>query len=114
MKKFKLTKQRIYFRGDEEITESNRTEFFMIESESFKRNRTEIKLTNDNIEYAKKYLNPDYSIGDVHYSPIMSISFYDGELEKENINIFADPYYKLEEFIKDEWVIVDKHKCHHI
>lgn len=111
MKKFKLTKQRIIFGGNEKITENNRTKSYEISADEFKKITDKISIIEENLEFAKKYLNKDYKIGDIHESPVKSISFSINDIEIRNINILADPYYKLEEFIDGEWKIIDKHKC---
>lgn len=111
MKKFKITIQRKWFGGDEIINESNRTNSIEIECDSFSENRDEIEITIDNIEYARKHIDSEYKIGDIHISPLVSISFIKGGEEIEKINVLADPYYKLEEFINDQWIMLDKHKC---
>lgn len=111
MRKFRITKQRGLFGSDEKITDRNRTNTIEINADSYAELYDDVLITDDNLEYAKKYLNAEYKVGDIHKSPIKSISFIKDEYEIENINILADPYYKLEEYINDEWILVSKHKC---
>lgn len=109
--KFRLTKQRILFGGNEIITEKNRTQSQEIEADNYKRNFDEVLITTENLEYAQKYLNSDYKVGDTHRSPVKSISFIKDGLEIEEIDILADPYYKLEKFDNGNWIEIDRHKC---
>jgi hypothetical protein len=110
--KFRLTKQRILFGGDEQITDKNRTHMTEIEADDYKRNFDEVLITSENLEYAQKYLNSDYKVGDTHRSPIKSISFIKDGVEIDDFNILADPYYKLEKLDNNgNWELVDKHNC---
>lgn len=111
MKKFKIVTQRVLFGGNEKITEENRTKIEIVEADSFIKNKDEVAITNENIDFARKHINSSYNIGDIHYSPVNSISFFIEGIEIKKIKVLADPYYELYEFINDMWVLVDKHKC---
>lgn len=111
MKKYKIITQRVLFGGNEKITEENRTKHEIIEADSFIQNKDEVVITKDNIDFARKHVNSSYNIGDIHYSPVNSISFLNGDIEIKTIKVLADPYYELFEFINDEWELIDKHKC---
>jgi hypothetical protein len=111
MRKFRITVQRKLFTTNEVIDSSNRTYSIEIECDSYKENIEEVIITQENIEYAKKYLNSDYKVGQVHKSPTKSIIFIESNETKEEIHILGDPYYKLDEFIDSEWKTIDKHRC---
>ena len=108
--KYRITIQKTFFSGDEIINELNRTESTEIESDTYKQNIDEVIITTENLNYAK-LINNQYRIGDVHKSPVKSISFIIDNVEIETFDMLADPYYKLEKFENDEWVIIDKHRC---
>lgn len=112
MNKFRITKQKIIFRSNEQITEKNRTITEEIEADGYIRVFDEVLITNDNLEYAQKYLNSDYKIGDIHNGPVKSISFIKDGIEISSFNILADPYYKLEKLDSGNWIEVDKHNCY--
>lgn len=84
---------------------------FSVIAESYKFNRDEMVITEFNIHSANEYLDSSYQIGDIHYSPLKSISFYSSNMETEVVNVFADPYYKLMELVGTDWVLLDRHKC---
>lgn len=111
MNKFRITKQTMFFSGDEKITEKNRTQSQEIEADDYKSNFDEVLITNENLEYSQKYLNSKYKVGDIHKSPLKSISFIKNDIEIENFNILADPYYRLEKLDNGRWIEVDKHRC---
>lgn len=113
MRIFKLTKQKIFFNYDTIVDDSNRTHEITIEADYYKSIHDEILITESNIEMTK-FINSkhDYKIGDIFTAPTTDISFLIGDVEIRRVNILADPYYKLEEFINEQWNIIDKHKCH--
>jgi hypothetical protein len=111
MKKIKITIQRTLFNQNDIINESNRTYSFEIECDSYKENRDEIEITKENLDYAKKFINENYKLGDIHKSPLKSISFIKNNEIIKNVEVLADPYYKLEEFINGKYIVVDKHNC---
>ncbi len=75
MNKFRITKQRILFGGDEQITKENRTYTVEIEADVYMKIFDEVSITDDNLEYVQRYLNSNYRVGDTHKSPVKSISF---------------------------------------
>lgn len=111
MKEFILVKQRVVFGGNEVITSENRVKKIPIECDYFKKNRDEVILTEKNINTAREFFNLNYKVGDIHYSPLKSISFIKGGVVIETHNVLADPYYKLYEVIDGEEILIDKHKC---
>lgn len=113
MNKFRITEQRIIFGDNEEITEKNRTQTHEIEADDYKRIFDEVLITDENLEYAQKYLNPNYKVGDTHKGPTKSISFIKDSIEVNSFNILADPYYKLEKLDNGNWIEIDKHRCSH-
>ena len=77
--------------------------------------RNEVKITNENLERAKEFLNENLKEGDLYVGPIESIDvFYDDLKYNGNYktyNVLADPYYELYERVNNEWILKDKHNC---
>lgn len=111
MKEFILVKQRVVFGGNEAITTENRVKKITIKCDSFTENRDKIILTEKNIDTAREFFNPNYQIGNIHYSPLKSVSFIKDGIEKENHSVLADPYYKLYEIVDGKEILIKKHKC---
>lgn len=113
MNKFRITEQRILFGDNEQKTEKNRTQTHEIEADDYKRIFDEVLITEENLEYAQKYLNSNYKVGDIHKSPIKSISFIIDGVEVNCFNILGDPYYRLEKLNNGNWIEIDRHRCSH-
>jgi hypothetical protein len=112
MRKFKITTQRRLFGGNEIINESNKLSIQEFECLDYDKNQEFILINEENIEYARKYFNSKYNIGDKHLCVAKNITFiYDNEYENKDVYIWADPYYLLEEYINGVWIIIDKHNC---
>ena len=92
---FKITTQRILFKKEEIINDSNRTKTSAIIADDYRLNCDTVEITEHNLANAKK-INPNYEIGSTHTSPLNSVSFLINGIVTETINVFADPYYKLE------------------
>jgi hypothetical protein len=110
MKKFKIVIQTKLFGGNEIVTEENKLKEEIIEADNFIKNKLydSVLVTEQNINSVKN-INPSYKIGDMYHSSINSISFFISNEEVKNFNVLYDGYYKLYEFINDEWLLIDKH-----
>ena len=109
MKKFKIEKQQLVYAANERnLPQINSLE---IECDSCKFVRNETIITSDNIERAREFFGNNYNINDVFVGPLEEVVFIKDDLEINSFNVLADPYYKLYEFINEEWVLIDKHSC---
>lgn len=109
MRKFKITTSKEISRQGS-VTYNKQPYSIEIECDKYKENRKEIEITSDNIDSAKE-LNENYKLGDIHKCPIESISFFQNGVIKNEIDVWGDCYYKLEEFINGEYIMIDKHRC---
>lgn len=104
---YRITKQRNWFRSDETITDENRIEEILCDS--FNKVVEEIEITDNNLEIALT-INSNYKVGDIHILPLRYISYIKNGIEQE-IDVLGDPYYKLDQFINNEWILIEKHNC---
>lgn len=107
---YRITKQRSLYAYNEVITQSNITKTIEIEAHYYKPNHDDFIIDEGNIERIRSITNKDFKIGEKYILPLKSLSFFnESDFEIQTINVFADPYYKLEEYINDNWVVIDKH-----
>lgn len=111
MRKFKIFIQNTVFCGDIPTNQQEMIISKEIECDRYSLDKEKYEVTKDNIKLANQYIDVNLKVGDFFYSPLMSVSFLENDNVKETVNVFADPYYELYEFIDDKYVLIDKHEC---
>ena len=108
MRKYRITVQRTFFKADEIVDSSNRTQSFEFD-EIIEKVYEETLITEQNIEIVRK-LGLKYNIGDIMRSPLMSIK-YKVDNEIKSVDVWADPYYLLEIDKDGSYQVEEKHSC---